>query len=631
MVRMKKSWSDSRGPRQPGSTAAIAGQRVGDVKSDEVAATEIRERSFVFGPFRLEADGILLRGEAVVHIPPKELAALRLLVTHAGQIVTPAQLRRALWGDVHVTADSVPRCLSSLRSRLEPEECIQTIYKRGYRFSAMVRRGDEPAYFTRLRLAVLPFVPGHTVPEHLGPAVAEETITRLIGVQPAIVSVLARDSVFTLARRGLTAHQIGQMLKADLVLTGTLRALPSQFRLRAEMIRVDDGSQIWVEDFLIPRTQSGEAESELAERLYVRLSAEVPGAFLRSRSSPLGWNPGSVAISAGEAAERVNDSDHRQAYELFQFAHYEWQTMQRQPMQDAMQRLLRATEMDPSLIAAKAELVRVCLIQATYGFISPSVAADCIRWTAESISDIPEQAESILPSLGTASFHFDHDLPAALSAFSLSSHLPHDTWVTRARVMFALSRHRFDEAIALLKSALLVDPFAGWMEAMLAWALHLAGRSAESMEQIRHTLTLFPGDDGGALFGAMILPFNGDAEGGVELAEGLSARQPTSDLVVALHAYTLACANRKDEARTLLERLQWLGRERFVSTAFNPAAYVALGDHQAALAELRATGQNRCPWFFQMLADPRLKALHGYPEFKEMRALLTRMEAAASN
>jgi hypothetical protein len=77
--------------------------------------------------------------------------------------------------------------------------------------------------------------------------------------------------------------------------------------------------------------------------------------------------------------------------------------------------------------------------------------------------------------------------------------------------------------------------------------------------------------------------------------------------------------------------LQWLGRERFVSTAFNPAAYVALGDHQAALAELRATGQNRCPWFFQMLADPRLKPLHGYPEFKEMRALLTRMEAAASN
>jgi len=75
---------------------------------------------FSFGGFRLEPDGTLLHGEAVVHLPPKELAALRLLLAHAGQIVSPLQLRQALWGDVHVTADSVPKCLSSLRARLEP-------------------------------------------------------------------------------------------------------------------------------------------------------------------------------------------------------------------------------------------------------------------------------------------------------------------------------------------------------------------------------------------------------------------------------------------------------------------------------------------------------------------------------
>jgi hypothetical protein len=32
-----------------------------------------------------------------------------------------------------------------------------------------------------------------------------------------------------------------------------------------------------------------------------------------------------------------------------------------------------------------------------------------------------------------------------------------------------------------------------------------------------------------------------------------------------------------------------------------------------------------------MLADPRLQPLRGYPEFQEMRAILTRMEAAAAN
>jgi hypothetical protein len=33
--------------------------------------------------------------------------------------------------------------------------------------------------------------------------------------------------------------------------------------------------------------------------------------------------------------------------------------------------------------------------------------------------------------------------------------------------------------------------------------------------------------------------------------------------------------------------------------------------------------------FFEMLADPRLKPLHGRPEFEQMRGILAKMEAEA--
>jgi len=587
-------------------------------------------RGLVFGPFRLEPDGTLLRGSAVVHLPPKELAALRLLIANAGQIVAPLQLQHELWGGVHVTADSVPRCVSSLRARLEPENCIQTVYKRGYRFTVPVRQDDAPPSLPLPRLAILPFVPGHTVPEHLGPAVAEETIARLILAQPTSVTVLARDSVFTLARRGLTAHEVGKMLKADLVLTGTLRALPSHFRLRAEMIRVEDGSQIWVEDILNPRARKTGLDIELAERLFLRLSTVDIRHACRSLSLPPDWHAGDVDLSAA-AGHPVDDAARREACDLFQFAHYEWQTLQRHHMQDALQRLLRATEVDPSLIAAKIDLVRLCASQAVYGFVAPAVAADLVRRTAESIPDLPDQAAEILPTLGAIRFHIDRDLPAALSAFSLSAHLPHDPWITRERSMFALSRHRFEEGAEILEAALLHDPYAPWLHARLAWAMHLAGRAAESVKRIRHSLQLFPGHEGVALYGAILLPFNGDVEGGLQLAENLSARQPYFDLVMAVHAYALARAGRRDEAHAILDRLQWLGRERYVSTSFNPAVHVALGEHPAALAELRAAGQARCPWFFQMLADPRLKPLRAHAEFKAMRSVLIRMEEDAAN
>jgi hypothetical protein len=150
------------------------------------------------------------------------------------------------------------------------------------------------------------------------------------------------------------------------------------------------------------------------------------------------------------------------------------------------------------------------------------------------------------------------------------------------------------------------------------------------VEQIRLARALFPEHEGINLYGAMILAFNGDAARGVELALELAQRLPYFDLATAVHAYALACAGQGDEARTILERLQWLSRERFLMKSFTPAVYVALGDAEAALGELRISDENRCPWFFPMLADPRLKALEGRPEFEQMQAILDGMEADAA-
>ncbi len=106
------------------------------------SSRDLSGRTFTFGNLHLETDGTLTRGDEVIHLPPKELAALKLLLAHAGQIVTHQQLKKELWGDVHVTDDSVPKCLSSLREALAPDDCIQTVYKRGYRLSTEVYRSE---------------------------------------------------------------------------------------------------------------------------------------------------------------------------------------------------------------------------------------------------------------------------------------------------------------------------------------------------------------------------------------------------------------------------------------------------------------------------------------------------------
>jgi len=269
----------------------------------------------------------------------------------------------------------------------------------------------------------------------------------------------------------------------------------------------------------------------------------------------------------------------------------------------------------------------LCVAQALYGFMSPSASAELVHRVAETIPDLPNQAADLLPELGWVNFYYDRNLPAAMLAFSFSSHLPHDSWATRARTMFALSRRHYSDAIETLRATIRIDPYSPWLQNRLAWVHHLDGQRAESLQHIRKCIAKFPGHEGTCLYGAMILAFNGEAEQGIELAQGLAQRSPHFDLAGAAHAYALACAGRADEARAILERLQWLGRERYVVRGLTPAAYLALGEREAAMDELRFMDETRCPWFFQTLDDPRLQSLHGNPEFEQMRAILPSMEA----
>lgn len=608
--------------------------------------------ALLFGGFRLEPDGTLFRGKSAIHLTPRELAALRMLLAQAGKIVGIAELKQALWGETNVTAESLPRCMSSLRARLEPDDCIQTHYKRGYRLTVEVKRAEreirgEP------RLAIPPFETDHGVPAHLGPAISEETIARLSNTPASGVQVLARDSCFALAKRGLTAIELGRTLHADLVLTGTMRTLPCHFRLRVEMLRVSDGVQIWVEDMLVERERSVAIEAYLVERLTFRLAApkleqrvrpaaegrrafnesehRERGSWTEEEASEKGWTGvGGLSISASSSASASRSAHNHEAYEAFLRGRHEWQTMERHRMQDGLQKLTRAAELDPTLIAAKVELANLCVTQAFYGYMAPATSANLILGTADTIPDLPQTAPGMLPALGWINFHFNRNMAGALWAFSASQGLPHDPWTTRVRAMFALSRRRFAEAIAILKTALEIDPYSPWLASRLALAFHLDGQVDASVEQIKQAILLFPGHEGSNLYGAMILAYNGKTEEAVELAADLSRRLPYLDMAASVHAYALACAGRAAEARALLERLDWLSRERFVMRTMNAAALLVLEDPEAAIAELRRSAETRCPWFFQMLADPRLNRLHEHPEFIEMEAILPRMEAAAA-
>jgi DNA-binding winged helix-turn-helix (wHTH) protein len=72
-----------------------------------------------FGPFRLDvANAGVWCGAEAFRLPPKAFAVLRMLVAHAGQIVTKEALLEAIWPDVVVRDAALAVCIGELRRTL---------------------------------------------------------------------------------------------------------------------------------------------------------------------------------------------------------------------------------------------------------------------------------------------------------------------------------------------------------------------------------------------------------------------------------------------------------------------------------------------------------------------------------
>ncbi len=571
--------------------------------------------AYRFGDLRLKADGTLQRGETALAIPAEELSLLRALVARRGEVVSASELSRILWGDAPVDTHRLVECVSSLRKLLHPSDCLEIVYKQGYRIRAIAEPEGVPQPFLLPRVAILPFSAGYQAPGYLGHAVAEDTAEQLRRLRPALAWIAAQDSVQALTRRGLAGPEIGRMLDAELLVTGQLQATPGRFRLRVEAIRVKDAAPLWIEDLIVTREDAGKLAGELANRVAMRLHGAAP------------------RIDAAAAAPRRPEltAGAREAQDLFLRAHYEWTSMERHRMQDAMGGLLRAIELDRSLMAARVELAQLAVLQCIYGYISPKIAAATVRRAAGGIPELNEQAVTLLPALGWIEFHIDRDPRSALRLLARSEGLPYIPTNARVRIWLLQSLHQFDEAVHLAQRIHQLDPWAPWLQTLLAWSLHLAGKRDASVAQAKKIVEFFPEHDNALYFATMILAYNSEAEHAVDVAKTLVKRSRHYDLAIAAHAYALACAGRNDEAHRQLDRLHWLSRQRFVLTTPNAATYLVLGDPEKALAELRAANEARCPWFFQTLADPRLQPLGGHPEFLALHSEWEAMAAEAAS
>lgn len=115
---------------------------------------------YSFGPFVLDMGRRELARDGVpVHMAPKELDLLVLLLENAGRVVEKAEILSRVWPSTFVEEGNITQAISVLRKSIEGAPgmagCIRTVAKHGYRFECPVT-AIEPAALRRTRLRLTP-------------------------------------------------------------------------------------------------------------------------------------------------------------------------------------------------------------------------------------------------------------------------------------------------------------------------------------------------------------------------------------------------------------------------------------------------------------------------------------------
>lgn len=613
-----------------------------------------RERRYRFGEFTLDVDaGVLRRGEARIDLRPNAFELLAYLVEHHGRVVRKDELIATVWADVAVTDNSLTQCMAEVRRALADDrrEIIHTQARRGYVFAAPVtvpivefpreasshlaslpisvadprsltrrriwgtvalllalvtavvlwRQLNPPVAATRtaqmlLRgtsgaavapahsLAVLPFRPlGQSGDEYLGMGMADSLITRLGLLRNLEVRPLA--SVQLYGDRKKDPQAAGRELQVQSVLDGSLQRDGNRLRVRVRLYRVDDGRLLWADQFDEPYRDIFAVQDSISEKVAAALSLE------------LGMKP-----------QRLVDP---RAYESFVRGRYFFEQFTREGNWKAVEYFENAIRIQPDFALAYAGLAINYGPMIERGFISAEEAAQKLRAAAAraiALDDALAEAHLAMATAHMTDLDWSGAERSLKHAIELNPNYLHaHGWYTY--LLRILGRH--EEALALGRRLIEIDPVSDYGSKDFGVALVWAGRPDEALEQLRKALELRP-DFGPTHFGL--------AHAYREINRLDEAHRHYVDAGDPFGAaYVRALQGNTAPARQLLEESSEEPRG-YSSRVGLALLYTALGDKERALRSLEQAAGQRAAGIVFLNVDKRFAPLRNEPRFKNLIA-----------
>ncbi len=446
-------------------------------------------------------------------------------------------------------------------------------------------------------IAVLPFEnkSSDADTDYLSDGLAESLIYRLS--QLPNLKVSPTSSVFRYKGKETDPQVIAKDLGVDSVMTGRITQRGDNLTISVNLVDTRNGKSLWGEQYERKLSELLATQREIAAEITNKLQLKLSG--------------------VGEQKLTKKYTDSSEAYQLYLKARFHFAKRTKKDILRSIEFYREAIRLDPNFALAHVGVAESFTVMPSFSYVSPAEAMPqakaAIAKALELDSELPE-AHTVA---GMIAATYDWDWAEAERRFKRSLELDPNLATTHFRYawVFLSPLGRHDEAIAEMKRAMELEPLSLVQGANFAGVLMYARQFDAAIEQAKKTYDLDPNFFGGQNW----LAHAYNAKG--MYAESLLISEKTfqSDFPFsAQEGYAYAKSGRRKEAEEVIKRLKEDEKTKYVMSYWIAATYAALGERDAAFAELEKSYQAR-DWFLQRLkVDPFMDSLRDDPRFKDL-------------
>jgi len=422
-------------------------------------------------------------------------------------------------------------------------------------------------------IAVLPFQNLSVDPEQefFADGITEEILNSLAQIKE--LRVAGRSSSFSFKGRNEDLRSVGAKLNVTSILEGTLRRSGDRLRITAQLIDAVSGYQLWSERYDRVLEDVFNVQDEIALAIVDALKLKLFG-------------------DAKEAVVR-RYTDDAEVHELFLKGRYYSYKYTAEGWTRAVEFFEKVIEKNPDHAPAHAGKAASLGCLWFFGLSPTDEVVPSFRSAATKAIELDGNLAGAHLSLGMVNFFHDWEWEKAEQEFKQAILLnPKDAEALSYYAMFLGFADRFDEAMALARRALEVDPLSLFINMSVGWTYFSAGLANEAFGQARKLMEIEPGFFGAYwLKGATCLG-NGDYEEAVEqLAKAVSLGG--YPIVLADLGAAYALAGKKETAETILDQLLDTRRQSYVPAICLARVYSRLGDQEKTVQWLETAYEER--------------------------------------